>query len=148
MSHRFLPLLYPLWWLEMEKHKHHWPQASELFMVHCCFLYWMRFFLCIVLIVYYYFQYPVYVEGNSHLSPTTPLQRAFSGLTSSDEICCITGLSSQQLEEETECDPGVTVIWKWPIAHELNNQYYCKIIYCFVISFCILKEGGSSIFVT
>jgi hypothetical protein len=42
----------------------------------------------------------------------TPLERAFTGLASSDEICCTTGLSSQQLEEEIECDPGVTVIWK------------------------------------
>ncbi|XP_021927171.1 GATOR complex protein NPRL2 [Zootermopsis nevadensis] len=57
-------------------------------------------------------KYPVYVEGNRHLSPTTPLQREFSGLASSDEICCSTGLSSQQLDEEIEYDPGVTVIWK------------------------------------
>jgi hypothetical protein len=58
------------------------------------------------------FQYPVFVEGNGHLSPMTPPQRDFSGLASLDEICCATGLSSQQLEEEIECDPRVTVIWK------------------------------------
>lgn len=64
------------------------------------------------LIMQHCFQYPVFVEGNGHLSPMTPLQQAFSGLASSDEICCITALSSQQLEEEIECDPGVAVIWK------------------------------------
>lgn len=57
-------------------------------------------------------KYPVFVEGNGHLSPMTPPQRDFSGLASLDEICCATGLSSQQLEEEIECDPRVTVIWK------------------------------------
>jgi hypothetical protein len=63
-------------------------------------------------IMCHYFQYPVFVEGKSHLNHMTPLEQAFSGLASSDEICCITGLSSQQLDEDIECNPGVTVIWK------------------------------------
>jgi hypothetical protein len=59
-----------------------------------------------------YFQYPVFVDGKDHLGHMTTLEQSFSGLASSDEICCITGLSSRQLNEEVECNPGVTVIWK------------------------------------
>jgi hypothetical protein len=67
--------------------------------------------MCYV-IMCHYFQYPVFVEGKGHLGHMTTLEQSFSGLASSDEICCITGLSSQQLDEEVECNPGVTVIWK------------------------------------
>ncbi|GLH15915.1 GATOR complex protein NPRL2, partial [Gryllus bimaculatus] len=57
-------------------------------------------------------KYPVFIEVPGHPSPVSALQRNFNGILSYDEICCKYGMSAQELDEEVECDPSVTLIWK------------------------------------
>lgn len=40
------------------------------------------------------------------------LYKYFNGCHSYDEICCITGLSYQELEEKVDSDTGIVVVWK------------------------------------
>lgn len=51
-------------------------------------------------------KYPV-VLGDS-----TDLQKSFSGAQSLDEICCSTGVATQQLEDQLERDHNVVLLWK------------------------------------
>lgn len=46
------------------------------------------------------------------LNDVTDLQKSFSGAQSLDEICCATGVTTQQLEDQLERDHNVVVLWK------------------------------------
>ncbi|XP_044732907.1 GATOR complex protein NPRL2 isoform X2 [Chrysoperla carnea] len=51
-------------------------------------------------------------ESEDNLSTLSQLQGNFIGVSSTDEICCTNGISSQQLEDILERDPNIYVIWK------------------------------------
>lgn len=46
------------------------------------------------------------------LGEPSELQKCLSGASSLDEICCATGVSTQQLEDQLEQDHNVIVLWK------------------------------------
>lgn len=46
------------------------------------------------------------------LSDSTDLQKSLSGAANLDEICCATGVSTQQLEDQLERDHNVVLLWK------------------------------------
>lgn len=51
-------------------------------------------------------KYPVMFAENGDL------QKSLNGASSLDEICCRTGVSTQQLEDQLEQDQNVIVLWK------------------------------------
>ncbi|KAK6638423.1 hypothetical protein RUM44_008852 [Polyplax serrata] len=57
------------------------------------------------------YKYIIYVGSKDKLT-NNPVYRHMNGLNSSDEICCATGLSAQQLEELMERDQNLILIWK------------------------------------
>lgn len=46
------------------------------------------------------------------LGECSELQKSLSGAASMDEICCTTGISAQQLEDQLERDHNVMMLWK------------------------------------
>lgn len=46
------------------------------------------------------------------LSEPSDLQKSFSGAASLDEICCATGVTAQQIEDQLERDHNVVLLWK------------------------------------
>ncbi|KRT82919.1 hypothetical protein AMK59_4344 [Oryctes borbonicus] len=51
-------------------------------------------------------KYPIFLGDNQEL------QKSLSGAASLDEICCATGVSAQQLEDQLDRDNNVVVLWK------------------------------------
>ena len=51
-------------------------------------------------------KYPIYMGDNEEL------QASLSGNSSLDEICCATGVNTQQLEDQFDKDSNVVVLWK------------------------------------
>ncbi|XP_008196607.1 GATOR1 complex protein NPRL2 [Tribolium castaneum] len=46
------------------------------------------------------------------LSDTSELQKSLSGAANLDEICCATGVATQQLEDQLERDHNIVLLWK------------------------------------
>lgn len=46
------------------------------------------------------------------LSEPSELQKSLSGAANLDEICCITGVTTQQLEDQLERDHNIILLWK------------------------------------
>ena len=46
------------------------------------------------------------------LSESADLQKSLSGAANLDEICCATGVTAQQLEDQLERDHNVVLLWK------------------------------------
>ncbi|KAJ8913820.1 hypothetical protein NQ315_003729 [Exocentrus adspersus] len=46
------------------------------------------------------------------LTDKSDLQKSFSGSSSLDEICCVTGVTTQNLEDQLERDDNVILLWK------------------------------------
>lgn len=46
------------------------------------------------------------------LTESSDLQKSFSGASSLDEICCATGVTAQQIEDQLEQDHNMVVLWK------------------------------------
>lgn len=52
-------------------------------------------------------KYPILMGNEQH-----ELQKTLSGVCSLDEICCSTGLSTQQLEDQLERDHNIILLYK------------------------------------
>ncbi|XP_049831139.1 GATOR complex protein NPRL2-like [Schistocerca gregaria] len=55
-------------------------------------------------------QYQPYQQRQEERPQHIPM--VFTGVSCEDEICCSLGISTLQLEEELDQDPGIAVIWK------------------------------------
>lgn len=57
------------------------------------------------------FQYPVLMSESVNGS-TSSIHQYCTGLNSFDEICCSSGMSTRQVDDQVERDPNVILIWK------------------------------------
>jgi hypothetical protein len=62
----------------------------------------------------YLLQYPVTIAGDgSENGKNDAGNKVYTGLTSLDELCCQTGSSMTEFEEQLERDRSISMLWKW-----------------------------------